>query len=47
MGFGKSAFSVTQGRVVPVYRVKEFQHVHDRESARKFNMLEKQYVYVK
>jgi hypothetical protein len=46
-GFRKSAFSVTQGRVVPVYGVEEFCHVHDGESARKLNMLEKQYVYVK
>jgi hypothetical protein len=46
-GFRKSAFSVTQGRVVPVYGMKEFHHVHDGEFARKLNMLERHYVYVK
>jgi hypothetical protein len=35
LGFRKSAFSVTQGRVVPVYGMKEFHHVHDGKFARK------------
>jgi hypothetical protein len=47
MGLVKSAFSVTQRREVPVYRVKEFHHMHDGGSARKLNMLEQQYVHVK